>query len=494
VWPMRNIDFLQQIEGDVMTISTRRKFVRDAAAASALLSVLPKLSAAVISDGAGSAGSEAWVTTADAKLKKSSFPEWKADAGGTVDIEIDVAQKYQSVLGFGGAFTDASCYLMSRMEAEPRKKLLAELLSPQGLELSMARTCIGSSDYSRNAYSFDESTTPDPELKKFSIAHDQEYILPMLREAIQTNPELFVFSTPWSPPGWMKAGGSILGGSMRKPSFPAYAQYFVKFLEAYKAEGVPVRAVTSQNEVDTDQNGSMPACLWGQEYETQFVRDHLGPALEKAGIDTKIWILDHNYDLWGRAVDALSDPGLSKYVDGVAWHGYMGKADAMRRVHDAFPAKNAYWTEGGPDYTLPDYATDWAKWSGTFAGVMRNWAKCIVCWNVVLDEKGTPNIGPFDCGGLLTLDSKTQKLSRSGMYWAFAHYSKAVKRGATVIASKSSEDALPKVKHVAFLNPDGSHVLVLTNQGEARDLRCRLDGKTLETHLPADSVTTLRWS
>ena len=278
---------------------------------------------------------------------------------------------------------------------------------------------------------------------------------------------------------------------MRKPNFPAYSEYFVKFLEAYRAEGVPVRAVTTQNEVDTDQDGRMPACLWGQEYETGFVRDHLGPALQKAGIDTKIWILDHNYDLWGRAEDQLSDPKLSQYVDGVAWHGYMGKAEAMSRVHDAFPAKHTYWTEGGPDYTAPDYATDWARWSGTFAEVLRNWARCIVCWNVVLDEFGKPNIGPFSCGGLLTLNSKTQQLSRSGQYWAFAHYSKAVQRGATVIGSKGT---FPKVSHVAFANPDGSYVLVLTNQGETRDLRCRFEGKTLEAHLPANSVTTLRWS
>jgi glucosylceramidase len=473
-----------------MTISTRRRFVRDAAAASAFLSVLPRLYGKAVSGLANGASGRAWVTTAKAKFKETPFPEWKAE-DGKAGIEIDPSRKFQSLVGFGGAFTDASCYLMSRMETEARRKLVAELVGPEGLELSMARTCIGSSDYSRNAYSFDESATADPELKKFSITHDEEYILPVLREAIAANPELFVFSTPWSPPGWMKAGGSVLGGSMRKPNFPAYAQYFVKFLEAYKAGGVHVRAVTSQNEVDTDQDGRMPACLWGQEYETQFVRDHLGPALEKAGLDTKIWILDHNYDLWGRAVDALSDPGLSKYVDGVAWHGYMGKADAMTRVHDAFPEKNAYWTEGGPDYTLPDYATDWAKWSGTFTGVMRNWAKCIVCWNVVLDEKGKPNIGPFDCGGLLTLDSKTQRLSRSGMYYAFAHYSKAVKRGATVIASTGSE---PAVEHVAFANPDGSYVLVLTNQGDARDVSCKVAGKKLEAHLPADSVTTLHWS
>jgi glucosylceramidase len=315
--------------------------------------------------------------------------------------------------------------------------------------------------------------------------------LPVLREALSVQPELFLFSTPWSPPGWMKAGGSLLGGSMRKQYFAAYAQYFVKFLEGYKAEGVPIRAVTTQNEVDTDQDGRMPAALWGQEYEMGFIKGFLGPALRSANLDTKIWLLDHNYDLWGRALDMLSDPEVFKYVDGVAWHGYVGEPDAMTRVHNSFPTKNAYWTEGGPDYTAPDYATDWAKWAGTYAQILKNWARCIVAWNLVLDEKGRPNIGPFNCGGMVTLDSKTQKLSRSGQYWAFAHYAKMVRRGAQVIAT-SSDDA--GVEHVAFANPDSGNVLVLTNAGDERRVECRFEGRVLPLTLARNSVLTVTWN
>ncbi|HWB99356.1 MAG TPA: glycoside hydrolase family 30 beta sandwich domain-containing protein, partial [Bryobacteraceae bacterium] len=388
--------------------------------------------------------------------------ETASESGSATRVTVDASQRFQSVLGFGGAFTDASCYLLSRMDAEQRRKLLNEFFGQDGLGLSMGRTCMGASDYSRTAYSYDDATAPDPELKHFSIAHDRSYILPVLREALSVQPELFLFSTPWSPPGWMKAGGSLLGGSMRKQYFAAYAQYFVKFLEGYKAEGVPIRAVTTQNEVDTDQDGRMPAALWGQEYEMGFIKGFLGPALRSANLDTKVWLLDHNYDLWGRALDMLSDPEVFKYVDGVAWHGYVGEPDAMTRVHNSFPTKNAYWTEGGPDYTAPDYATDWAKWAGTYAQILKNWARCIVAWNLVLDEKGRPNIGPFNCGGMVTLDSKTQKLSRSGQYWAFAHYAKMVRRGAQVIAT-SSDDA--GVEHVAFANPDSGNVLVLTNAG-----------------------------
>ena len=395
------------------------------------------------------------------------------------------------MLGFGGAFTDASCYLLSRMESTQRRRLLEELLGANGLRFSVGRTCIGSSDYSRFAYSFDDSPAPDPDLKHFSIAHDRAYILPVLREARLVNPELFLASAPWSPPGWMKTGGSLMGGSMRKRYFAAYAEYFVRFLKSYRAEGVTIGAVTTQNEVDTDQGGRMPAALWGQEYEAGFIKGFLGPALRDAFLDTKIWLLDHNYDLWGRVMDELSDPQVFQYVDGVAWHGYAGSPAAMSRVHDAFPSKHAYWTEGGPDISDPNYAFDWTKWSGTFTGILKNWARCIVAWNLVLDEKGGPNIGPFTCGGLVTLNSQTQEIARSGQYWAFAHYARAVRRGAQVIAS---EGAALGIEHVAFANPGRDFVLVLTNRGEEQAIDCRFQGRSVHLNLPRNSILTLRWS
>lgn len=433
----------------------------------------------------------AWRTSEREKFTEVPVPGWQAASGSLPGVTVDASQRLQSVLGFGGAFTDASCYLLGGMEAAPRRKLLEELFGRDGLGLSLGRTCIGSSDYSRNAYSYDDAAAPDPELKQFSIDHDRGYILPVLREALDIQPELFLFATPWSPPGWMKTGGSLLGGSMRKEYFPSYAQYFVKFLEAYRAAGVPIRAVTTQNEVDTDQDGKMPAALWGQEYEAGFIKGFLGPALRDAHLDTKIWLLDHNYNLWGRALDMMSDPEVLKYVDGVAWHGYVGEPDAMTRVHDAFPAQNAYWTEGGSFYDAPDYLTDWAKWSASYAQIMKNWARCIVGWNLLLDEKGGPNIGPFTCGGMVTINSKTHELTRSGQYWAFAHYAKAVQRGARVIATSTAQ---PDIEHVAFANPDGSYVLVLTNAGDEARVECRSHGKAIAVTLDRNSVLTLKWS
>ena len=468
-----------------MPPSNRREFLKLAAAASLAATNAP------FSWARPSARARAWVTSQDRRMEEIKPPVWRTvSAASAAGIHIDTTKRYQEILGFGAAFTDASCYLLAGLDEQKRAALLNDLLGPNGFRLSVGRTCIGASDYSRFAYTFDESADPDPELQKFSIEHDREYILPILRDAKKVNSDLFLFSSPWTPPGWMKASDSMLGGSMRKKYLSSYAQYFVKFLQGYSQDGVKIQAVTIQNEVDTDQDGRMPAALWGQEYEIDFVKNHLGPALERASLDTKIWILDHNYNLWGRAIDELNDPALAKYVEGVAWHGYGGTPDAMTRVHEAFPAKSHYWTEGGPDYKRPDYATDWAKWSHTFAGILRNWAQCIVGWNLVLDEQGRPNIGPFSCGGLVTLDSKTHAITRSGQYWAFAHYSKVVQRGARVIGS---EGTLSDVDHVAFENPDGSHVLVLTNQGGGQNVQCQTGTQALDLTLDPASITTLQW-
>ena len=177
-------------------------------------------------------------------------------------------------------------------------------------------------------------------------------------------------------------------------------------------------------------------------------------------------------------------------MDGVAWHGYAGTHDMMTRVHDAHPGKHMYWTEGGPAYTDPAYLTNWTRWSAAFSGILRNWARCIIGWNLALDEKGRPNIGPFTCGGIVTINSTTQEVVRSGMYWALAHYSRVITRGARRF---QSEGNLEKVSHVAFENPDGTCAAVLTNAGADRTARLQLAGKEVDVALPADSITSLTW-
>lgn len=433
-----------------------------------------------------------WVTSGEDRFTAAPAVQWVAappSAREANRIVLNPGVKFQEILGFGGALTDAACFTFDQLASSAREKLFHELFHASEMGLNVCRICVGSSDYSTKMYSFDEGE-PDPDLTRFSIDHDREYILPILRQARQVNPDLFLFSSPWSPPGWMKFNGSMLGGSMRNHYLGIYAQYYMKFLQSYAAEGVPVQALTSQNEVDTDQDGRMPACIWPQEYEIQFVRDHLGPLLERSGIGAKIWILDHNYNLWGRALCELGDEKLRRYCNAVAWHGYAGTPAMMTKVQDAYPEVEMYWTEGGPDYTDPGYLTDWCKWSGTFAAILRNWCRSITAWNLALDEHGRPNIGPFSCGGVVTINSQTKEIQRSGQYWAFAHYSRLVRRGARRI---DSQGGATDIQHVAFENANGQRVLVLTNAEVARSIEVQLENKVAEVPLKQNSVATLVW-
>jgi glucosylceramidase len=467
-----------------LTRNTRREFLKLGAATA--------LSASVFPLNAQSRGSiSVRLTYGDQRYAAGPSLMWKATTGApsATQIVIDPGKRYQPILGFGAAFTDASCFLFNSLSTEARQALFSELFSPTEMNLSVCRTCIGSSDYSVSVYSFDEGAV-DPDLKHFSIEHDREYILPMLREARKVNPELFLFSSPWSPPGWMKDNNSMMGGTIHKRYLSAYANYFVKFLRGYEAEGVRINAVTPQNEVDTDQDSNMPASTLPQEAEVEFVGQHLGPALRRSNLQTGIWLIDHNYNLWGRAIAELDDADVRRFTNAIAWHGYVGTADLIQRVRQAHPDAEFYWTEGGPDYTDPKYATDWVKWGETYTGILRNLCRSITGWNLALDERGRPNIGPFSCGGFVTIHSQTKQVTRSGQYWATAHFSRALRRGAVRIESTGPKE----VFHVAFQNPDGGVVLVLTNPGAARRAQLRVANQVADLELPGDSVATLTWS
>jgi len=428
-----------------------------------------------------------WVTSSDQCLAENQTNWHTQKAGESETIVIDTNKRYQSIVGFGGAFTDAACYIISRLPETQRAELLSVLLDKKKMDLSLCRICIGSSDYARELFSYDEGV-PDPKLERFSIDHDREYVLPVLRQALAINPDLFLFASPWSPPGWMKSTGTMTGGNIKRSALPSYADYIARFLKAYRSEGVNIQAVTVQNEVDTDQDGRMPACIWPQEIEVDFVRQNLGPLLSKEKIKCQIWMIDHNYNLWGRALASLEDPEVRKYAHAIAWHGYAGDAAKMTTVHDAYPNVDAYWTEGGPDYTDPNYGRDWVKWSKTFTMNLRNWCRGITVWNMALDEQGKPNIGPFPCGGLVTVDSKTGAVSYSGQYRALSHYSRFISRNAVRVDSRGE---FPDLSHVAFQNPDGKIVTVLTNTGASRKLFIEHDAKVADLLLPPNSVTTV---
>ena len=431
------------------------------------------------------------VTTGSERYSPSRALMWQSaeQARGKETITLTQTRSKQPILGFGAALTDAACYVIHQLPEAERERLLQELFNPDQMGLSVCRVCIGSSDYARTMYSFDEGD-PDPELARFSIAHDRDYILPVLRRARQINPNLFLFGSPWSPPGWMKDNYSMRGGTIRKKYLGVYANYIVKFLQAYAAEGVNIDAITPQNEVDTDQDSRMPACLLPQEIEVEYVGKYLGPAIEAAGLKTKIWLLDHNYNLWGRAICELDDENVSKYTRSIAWHGYLGKPEWVQKVFAAHPEAEMYWTEGGPDIVDPKYLVDWTKWGKTFGEILNNGLRCITGWNIALDENGKPNIGPFPCGGVVTVHSGTNEVTRSGQYWAFAHYSRAFRRSANVV---QSDGRIEGVYHVAAENPDGSYAAVLTNTGAARTVWINQGKSAVEVALPGDSVVTLIW-
>ncbi len=456
----------------------------------------------------------------------SKVPSKNAPAA---DVIVDPSRPAQTILGFGAAFTDASCYTLSRLSDADRAALLAQMFGT-GVDqhgLSTGRIPLGSSDYATACYSYDDGMA-DPEMKRFSIDHDRDYIIPTLKAAAAANPDIFYFGSPWSPPGWMKYSNSMLGGNIRPENIPAYAMYMRKFVESYAEAGVTVRALTTQNEIDADQGGRMPACPWPEETEEALIV-MLGRELEASATasGTKIWTLDHNYNLWGRVVDQLSKPQLKKYLNTVAWHGYVGTPDQMMNVKKYFPDVEMHWTEGGDDYKDPNYLTCWSKWGATFAGILANGPQSITMWNLALDERGRPNIGPFDCGGMVQIHSQTREILRTGLYWALVQHARAFKRGSVIVDSCGAHDApavngasiglqttheggaaptsstvtatpgaaaAAAVYHTAAKTPDGGIALVLTNPGAARELTIECGGQLARVPLTEDSITTLRWS
>ena len=438
------------------------------------------------------------ITSPNRRYEEGKSIRWEANSGPanpdtpqSVDtVQLVPENGFQDVLGFGGCFTDASCYLIGKLKQPVRDQLLHEMFHPSEMGLSVNRTCIGSADSAATLYSYDESDTPDPELKRFSIDHDRAYILPVLRQVYEINPEVFYFSSPWSPPGWMKWNKSMLGGAMSRQYLSSYAQYLLKFIQAYSAEGVPIRAISIQNEIDTDQHGQMPACVWSQECETEFIIEHLGPLFEKTSTSTKIWVLDHNYVYWGRVISELDNPDFRRYVNSVAWHGYVGEPAMMSKVHAAHPEAEMYFTEGSTDYNDPHYQDDWAKWGKTYTEVLGNWCSAAIAWNVATDEHGGPNIGPYPTGGIIKINIDKQEITRSGQYWALAHFSRSLRRGARRFESQSYA---PNLSHVAFENPDGQKILVLTNLGPARKLQISLGLHSAPISIEENSIASLVW-
>ena len=437
-------------------------------------------------------------TTADKDFREIATSGFTIHPYPAVEaLDVDGAREKHAFLGLGASLTDASAWILASLPEERRNALLRELFTPAGCNLGAIRLNMGASDYSTGLYCYDD-TPGDIAMRDFTLARDDAFLVPMARAAKAVRPDLYVFASPWSPPGWMKTSGMMIGGYLRDEFMPALANYFVKYIQAYNARGIRIDAVTPQNEPMCDTRGQYPCCTYPATQEGTFVRDHLAPALRKAGLDTEIWIHDHDPNPSGikRVEEMLAMPGLEDAIAGVAWHCYCGPEETpnMVPVKAAHPRLAFYHTENGPHVVI-DERTEW-WWAAKVFGMLQNGCGLFTSWNLCLDELGTPATGAHLCGGFTVVDSETRDVTYSPQYRLFRHIGPFVKRGARILEVDGSRDG---TRLILFRNPDGEHVLVVACDGtlvrsiQRRRLVVKYQGKYKTLPLPGGiwSVSTL---
>ena len=401
--------------------------------------------------------------------------------------------------GFGVAITGSSCYLLSQMDPAERTALLQYLYGKDGIHLNVGRLSVGSSDYSAELYSYDDVPF-DTELKHFSVARDEKYVIPMIREILKINPDIFLFSSPWSPPGWMKTGGSLCGGHMGDEFVPCYVEYYIKFLKAYEAHGIHIQALTPQNEPETHQDGKMPACIWNPETEAKFIT-LLRKRLNEENMDTKIWIWDYRFTGIDRVLWSLDNiPELKESCAGAAFHYYKGNIEQTLKLREKYPDIVLHFTEGGPRL-YDHYDNDWCKWGLMISKAMRCGYRSFTGWNLMLDENGSPNIGPYFCGGLVTKNSQTGELSYSGQMKAMAHISPYLNADSKIFPliideiTHNSMFTYPKVNELAdgFLidNNDQTICIMVNGDKEKKQYRIFVKDRWYYIELLPNSISTI---
>lgn len=402
-----------------------------------------------------------------------------AENDPVVTVALDESVSYQTLDGFGASFTDSAAYLIHQVLPEDvRMDLMKKLFDrEEGIGLSVLRNPMGASDYARFIYSYNDlpEGETDPEQKQFSIAHDEADVIPLVQEALRLNPEIKLFGSPWSAPGWMKTTGSMLAGELKPEYYAAYAEYFVKYIKAYAEHGLPVYAVTPQNE-PLYMPKHYPSMLMLPEVQVEFIRDHLKPAFVKHGIQTKILAYDHNWDRPDYPLLVLDEAGDA--VDGVAWHWYGGPPAAQSQVKEAYPGKEVHFTEGSGGEWIPAFEPAFSNVMRTGIEILRNHSQSLVLWNMALDEKNGPTVpgfGKSTCRGIVTVNQETRGLEYTLDYYALAHFSKVAAPRAVRISAESDR---PEVRSVAFRNTDDSIGVVLFNDGEgASHITLQLQGE-----------------
>lgn len=416
-------------------------------------------------------------TTADStncrlSLTDSGFATYKGQPyENEITVFVDPNKTFQTYMGIGGAITDASAETLYKLPKAKQEELLnAYYDKEKGIGYNVARTNINSCDFSSDMYTYVKDG--DASLKSFDIGHDKKFKIPMIKAANEkAGGRLVLFASPWSPPAWMKDNNDMLhGGRLSDKYYATWAEYFVRFIRAYEKEGVPVWGVSIQNEPMATQRWE--SCIYKAEEEALFLKTHLGPLFQKEGLkEKKIIVWDHNRDLmYQRAQTYFSDPGVAQYAWGIGFHWYEDWSggtpmyDNVRRVHEAFPDKNIFFTEGCAESFNAERYQAWSlgeEYGKSMITDFNNGMVGFTDWNVLLDETGGPNHVQNFCFAPIHGDTRTGELIYTNAYYYIGHFSKYIQPGAKRIIASSSRSQLLTT---AFKNPDGSIAIVVMNQ------------------------------
>ena len=446
------------------------------------------------------------VTTDDQTMQLTPQPSvsFSTASGSSNVVYLDETQVYQPIEGFGAATTDSAMYLLSEV-AQPAQlsQTMNNLFTRQGkgIGLSFLRNPMGASDLARSVYSFDDNNgQADPTLAHFSIAHDLVDIIPLILQAKQLNPQIKIMANPWSPPGWMKDSGSMIGGSLLSSMYTPFANYFVDYIQAYAAAGVTVDYISLQNEplyVPTNYPGMcMPAilssadCPTSQTNQATALFSYVAPALTAAGLNTKVLVYDHNWDRPDYPENVLSNQSLSQ-IAGVAWHGYASTPGAMTPIQNMFSSIGTYETEHSGFVTNSDQTRlDFEE----ITQCMRNWARAYVKWSLALDENNGPNTGGCStCTPIVTVNSTSGNIAYGSEYYTMGNFSKYVLPGANRIYSSNAAGIVT----AAFVNPapDNSRILVAFNDSsQPQTFQLQWGTQSFTYTLPSLAGATFTWA
>ncbi|WP_405766377.1 ricin-type beta-trefoil lectin domain protein [Streptomyces sp. NBC_00080] len=449
----------------------------------------------------------AWLTTTDDAggrhvvrgLQAQPAFAFQAGSGGGENITVDENTGYQTFTGGGASFTDTAAWLMNgsgALSAATREATLRKLFSPtEGIGLSFLRNPMGGSDLARFGYTYDDvpAGQTDADLSEFSIAHDLADVVPLTRRARELNPALTVMASPWTAPAWMKDSGQLNGGWLKAENYGAYASYFVKYLQAYRDQGIPVAYVTAQNE-PTCCSG-YPSMSWNASGLAYFTKSELLPKLAAAGLSTKVLAHDWNWDTYDAyAAQTVDDAAVRSHPNfgGIAWHGYGGDVTKQTSVHNQYPQLDAFATEhSGGTWIADQQREDMLD----IVNYTRNWAKSVTKWSLAVDQnRGPHNGGCGTCDGLVTVhngDGASGTVDYTIEYYTMGHLTKFVRPGAQRIASTASSS----VPNVAWRNPDGSKALIAFNDAStAKTVTINWGAQHATYSLPGNTSATFTWS